>query len=107
MLCSCCCSCASCFPCLLSVILAKDYSLQSAQQGADRLLASMQDLDLPADTPKAAAPAAAFAAPPPGTSPQQRWIQSCNLAPELVAAGAFDTAMRLLNRCDLTADCSC
>ncbi|KAK9804455.1 hypothetical protein WJX73_003595 [Symbiochloris irregularis] len=58
----------------------------------------MEDLELPADTPRAAAGTAVFAAPSQGTPPQQRWIQQCTLAPELIAAGSFDAAMRLLNR---------
>lgn len=59
-----------------------------------------QDLELPADAgPEAsAATAAVFAAPTPGVSPPQRWLQKCSLAAEHAAAGDFDSAMRLLNR---------
>merc|ERR1719453_52971 len=39
-----------------------------------------------------------FAAPSPGVAPAQRWSQKCGLAGELAAAGAFDSAMRLLTR---------
>lgn len=62
----------------------------------------MEDLDLPTDiggdesftgTGKSQ-----FVAPTAGVPPQQRWQQKCNLAGEQVAAGSFDTAMRLLNR---------
>lgn len=45
-----------------------------------------------------AAEAAAFAAPTPGVSAAQRWLQKGNLAAQHAAAGAFDSAMRLLNR---------
>lgn len=45
-----------------------------------------------------AADSAAFAAPTPGVPPSQRWLQKGNLAADHVAAGAFDSAMRLLNR---------
>lgn len=55
-------------------------------------------MELPADTPRAAAAAPVFVPPSSGTPPQQRWIQGCTLAPELVAAGEFATAMRLLHR---------
>eukprot|EP00884_Botryococcus_braunii_P010188 jgi/Botrbrau1/19170/Bobra.0077s0079.1 len=60
----------------------------------------MEDLELPADiaVPAQAAVSAVFAAPTPGVPPQQRWLQKCNLAAEHVAAGALDSAMRLLNR---------
>ena len=39
-------------------------------------------------------------APSPGMSAAQRWAQKCPLAAEQVAAGAFDVALRLLNRYD-------
>ena len=45
-----------------------------------------------------AAEAAVFAAPTPGVSAAQRWLQKGNLAAQHAAAGAFDSAMRLLNR---------
>ena len=40
-----------------------------------------------------------FAAPTPGVSASQRWLQKGNLAAQHAAAGGFDSAMRLLNRC--------
>ena len=61
-----------------------------------------QDLELPPEVMQpvaVAADSAAFAAPTPGVPPSQRWLQKGNLAADHVAAGAFDSAMRLLNRC--------
>ncbi|CAN1836462.1 Coatomer subunit alpha-1 [Linum perenne] len=63
----------------------------------------LEDLDLPqeAETPRAlslAARSLAFVAPSPGVSVTQIWIQKSSLAAEHVAAGNFDTAMRLLHR---------
>ena len=60
----------------------------------------LQDLELPPDIPAAstAAESSVFVAPTPGAPPAQRWLQRCNLAAEHVAAGSFDTAMRMLNR---------
>ena len=61
-----------------------------------------QDIDLPT-TPGAEAAASAatvFAAPTPGMSPPQRWLNKCSLAAEHVAAGDFASAMGLLNRRD-------
>ena len=68
------------------------------------LLLSLQDLDIP---PEVAAEAAAgpsgdsamFVAPTPGVPPPHKWQSKCQLAAEQAAAGAFDTAMRLLTRC--------
>ena len=61
----------------------------------------MQDLELPPDLPAAhsAVELAVFSAPTPGVPVPQRWLQQCNLAAEHVASGAFESAMRLLNRC--------
>ncbi len=62
----------------------------------------LQDLELPPEVTQpvaVAAESAAFAAPTPGVPPSQRWLQKGNLAADHVAAGAFDSAMRLLNRC--------
>ena len=42
--------------------------------------------------------AAVFAAPTAGVPAAQRWMQQGVLAADHVAAGAFDSAMRLLNR---------
>ena len=42
--------------------------------------------------------AAVFAAPTAGVPAAQRWLQQGVLAADHVAAGAFDSAMRLLNR---------
>ncbi|CAK0784913.1 hypothetical protein CVIRNUC_008118 [Coccomyxa viridis] len=61
----------------------------------------MEDLELPpevAQAPVHAAEAAVFAVPTPGVSASQRWLQKGNLAAQHAAAGAFDSAMRLLNR---------
>jgi hypothetical protein len=63
-----------------------------------------QDLEIPADVAAeaaasaAAGEAAAFVAPTPGISAANRWQTKCSLAAEQAAAGAFDTAMRLLTR---------
>ncbi|VFQ69399.1 unnamed protein product [Cuscuta campestris] len=64
----------------------------------------LEDLDLPpaeADTPKNtpnSATRSAFAVPTPGMPVTQIWAHKSSLAAEHVAAGDFDTAMRLLNR---------
>ncbi|CAI0422909.1 unnamed protein product [Linum tenue] len=62
----------------------------------------LEDLDLPqeADTPRAslATRSTVFVAPSPGMPVSQIWIQKSSLAAEHVAAGNFDTAMRLLHR---------
>ncbi|RWV94717.1 hypothetical protein BHE74_00038526 [Ensete ventricosum] len=62
----------------------------------------LEDLELPADvdTPKAAgnSRSSLFVAPTPGMPVSQIWIQKSSLAGEHVAAGNFDTAMRLLSR---------
>ncbi len=65
----------------------------------------MEDLEIPAEVAAevAAASSAAgettqFVAPTPGVSAVNRWQTKCSLAAEQVAAGAFDTAMRLLTR---------
>lgn len=64
----------------------------------------MEDLDLPpealaaAEAPTPGGPSEMFVAPTPGVSAANRWATKCQLAAEQVAAGAFDTAMRLLSR---------
>ncbi|CAI0474600.1 unnamed protein product [Linum tenue] len=62
----------------------------------------LEDLDLPqeADTPKASVTArsSVFVAPTPGMPVSHIWTQKSSLAAEHVAAGNFDTAMRLLHR---------
>ncbi|KAK9847289.1 hypothetical protein WJX84_005223 [Apatococcus fuscideae] len=61
----------------------------------------MEDLELPPELSQPQAVAGAdsvFVAPTPGLPASQRWIQKCNLAAELAAAGDFPAAMRLLNR---------
>ncbi|KAJ0961936.1 hypothetical protein J5N97_029764 [Dioscorea zingiberensis] len=62
----------------------------------------LEDLELPPDveTPKAAANVRSnlFVTPTPGMPVSQIWIQKSSLAGEHVAAGNFDTAMRLLSR---------
>ena len=68
----------------------------------------MEDLDLPPDVGGGAMGGGEgalgvgadgfFAAPSPGVAPCQRWSQKCGLAGEQAAAGAFDSAMRLLTR---------
>ncbi|CAO2834625.1 unnamed protein product [Amaranthus hypochondriacus] len=60
------------------------------------------DLDLPPefDTPKVTSNGSfsVYVAPTPGVPVSQIWTQKSSLAAECVAAGSFDTAMRLLNR---------
>ena len=62
----------------------------------------LEDLELPpeADTPKVSVSSrsSVFVAPTPGMAVSQIWIQRSSLAADHVAAGNFDTAMRLLNR---------
>jgi coatomer protein complex subunit alpha (xenin) len=60
----------------------------------------MEDLELPADLPAPSAlpEDAAFVAPSQGVPAAQKWLQQCKLAAEHVAAGSFETAMRMLNR---------
>ena len=69
-----------------------------------------QDLEIPAEVvAEVAASSAAggdsrqFVAPTPGVPATQRWQTKCSLAAEQAAAGAFDTAMRLLTRCAASA----
>ena len=74
----------------------------SCQLSAESSALPSQDLELPpevAQAPVHAAETAAFAVPTPGVSASQRWLQKGNLAAQHAAAGAFDSAMRLLNRC--------
>ncbi|XP_021759871.1 coatomer subunit alpha-2-like [Chenopodium quinoa] len=59
------------------------------------------DLDLPeVETPKVTSNgrSSVFVAPAPGMPVSQIWTQRSSLAAECVAAGSFDTAMRLLSR---------
>ncbi|KAL2892798.1 Coatomer subunit alpha-2 [Bienertia sinuspersici] len=60
------------------------------------------ELDLPpeVDTPKMSnnGRSSVFNAPSPGMPVSEIWIQRSSLAAEFVAAGSFDTAMRLLTR---------
>ncbi|CAN1150612.1 Coatomer subunit alpha-1 [Linum perenne] len=62
----------------------------------------LEALDLPqdADTPRASVSArsSVFVAPTPGMPVNQIWTQRSSLAAEHVAAGNYDTAMRLLHR---------
>ncbi|PKI61256.1 hypothetical protein CRG98_018355 [Punica granatum] len=62
----------------------------------------LEDLELPPEleTPRASSVNghSVFVAPAPGMPVNQIWIQKSSLAAEQVAAGNFDTAMRLLNR---------
>ncbi|CAN0854504.1 Coatomer subunit alpha-1 [Linum grandiflorum] len=62
----------------------------------------LEALDLPqdAETPRASVSArsSVFVAPTPGMPVSQIWTQRSSLAAEHVAAGNFDTAMRLLHR---------
>lgn len=66
----------------------------------------MEDLEIPAEVAaeiaaadnSAAGEGDQFVAPTPGVSAVNRWQTKCSLAAEQVAAGAFDTAMRLLTR---------
>lgn len=76
----------------------------AAQRDANdplKCLTLRQDLELPPDMAPAAGAvgeAVEFAAPTAGVPASQRWIQAGVLAADHVAAGAFDSAMRLLNR---------
>ncbi|GJW79267.1 coatomer subunit alpha-2 [Tanacetum coccineum] len=61
----------------------------------------LEDLEIPdTETPRAprSSGASVFVAPTLGVPVTQLWIQRSSLAAEHVAAGNFDTAMRLLNR---------
>lgn len=62
----------------------------------------LEDLELPpeVDTPKASrsSHSSVFVTPNPGVPLSQLWIQKSSLAAEHIAAGNFDTAMRLLHR---------
>ncbi|CAN1836465.1 Coatomer subunit alpha-1 [Linum perenne] len=61
----------------------------------------LEGLDLPqeADTPKASvSQSSVFTAPTPGMPVSHIWTQKSSLAAEHIAAGNFDTAMRLLHR---------
>lgn len=61
----------------------------------------MEDLEIPADVAAEAAVAetsSMFVAPTAGASAANVWQTKCSLVAEQVAAGAFDTAMRLLTR---------
>ncbi|XP_010933645.1 coatomer subunit alpha-1 [Elaeis guineensis] len=62
----------------------------------------LEELELPPDmeTPKASTNARSplFVAPTPGMPVSQIWVQKSSLAGDHVAAGNFDTAMRLLSR---------
>jgi coatomer protein complex subunit alpha (xenin) len=61
----------------------------------------MEDLELPADAGASAAAAddgGVFVAPAPGAPAANKWTQRSSLAGEHAAAGAYDTALRLLSR---------
>jgi coatomer protein complex subunit alpha (xenin) len=64
----------------------------------------MEDLDLPADVIAVEEDAGMglsgeeFVSPNPGPTMANQWSTNCHLPAEQVAAGAFDTAMRLLQR---------
>ena len=64
----------------------------------------LEDLELPPETATLADVSGSgigeemFVAPTPGVSVPNQWATSCKLAAHQVAAGAFDTAMRLLER---------
>ncbi|CAN0878256.1 Coatomer subunit alpha-1 [Linum grandiflorum] len=63
----------------------------------------LEELDLPQEaetehTPRASSRSVSFMAPTNGLPVSQIWIQKSSLAAEHVAAGNFDTAMRLLQR---------
>ncbi|PWA95671.1 Coatomer alpha subunit [Artemisia annua] len=60
----------------------------------------LEDLEIPdTETPRArSSSSSVFVAPTSGVPVTQLWIQRSSLAAEHVAAGNFDTAMRLLNR---------
>eukprot|EP00271_Cylindrocystis_brebissonii_P015583 TRINITY_DN38517_c0_g1_i1.p1 TRINITY_DN38517_c0_g1~~TRINITY_DN38517_c0_g1_i1.p1 ORF type:complete len:1219 (-),score=248.13 TRINITY_DN38517_c0_g1_i1:158-3814(-) len=60
----------------------------------------MEDLELPPDTPseRKEEDSTFFVTPNPGVPVSQKWTQKSPLAAEHAAAGAFETAMQLLNR---------
>ena len=61
----------------------------------------LDDLDLPADAAAVddgASVGDVFVAPTPGVPPTQRWAEKSSIPGEHAAAGAFDSAARLLNR---------
>ncbi|XAR64161.1 hypothetical protein NMG60_11024402 [Bertholletia excelsa] len=60
----------------------------------------LEDLDLPVESPTAAATSSSsvFTTPSPGVPVSQIWVQKSSLAADNTAAGNFDTAMRLLSR---------
>jgi len=78
-----------------------DMDLGAAAAGSDDGW-DMEDLDLPPEALAAAdAPAfdaEEFVAPTAGPTMANQWATNCHLPAEQVAAGAFDTAMRLLQR---------
>ena len=96
----------NCTPCdllswhdvLIVLILLPDVTALPFLKGKSVL--AVQDIDLPTMPGAEASSAAAtvFAAPTPGMSPPQRWLNKCSLAAEHVAAGDFASAMGLLNR---------
>nr|GMD96241.1 coatomer subunit alpha-1-like [Ipomoea batatas] len=74
---------------------------EEAQEEGDEGGWDLEDLELPpeSDTPKNVPNArSVFVTPTPGMPVSQIWVQKSSLAAEHVAAGNFDTAMRLLNR---------
>ncbi|XP_072987675.1 coatomer subunit alpha-3-like [Typha latifolia] len=84
------------------IIIAEDEEGQSHGENDEGGGWDLEDLELPPDvvTPKAAANARStlFVAPTAGMPVSQIWVQKSSLAGELVTAGNFDTAMRLLSR---------
>ncbi|KAI4367271.1 hypothetical protein MLD38_023028 [Melastoma candidum] len=84
-------------------VIAMEDAEEGAEDGEEEGGWDLEDLELPPDveTPRPSsvqARSSVFVAPTPGMPVSQIWIQKSNLAGEHVAAGNFDTAMRLLNR---------
>ncbi|KAI4375695.1 hypothetical protein MLD38_013534 [Melastoma candidum] len=84
-------------------VMTMEDAEEGAEDGEEEGGWDLEDLELPPDveTPRPSsvqARSSVFVAPTPGMPVSQIWIQKSNLAGEHVAAGNFDTAMRLLNR---------
>ncbi|KAJ8446344.1 hypothetical protein Cgig2_005875 [Carnegiea gigantea] len=81
----------------ISAVLDED---EGAHEDGEEGGWDLEDLDLPpeAETPKVSNGHPSFVPPTPGMPVSQIWIQRSSLAAEHVAAGNFDTAMRLLSR---------
>ncbi|KAI4318640.1 hypothetical protein MLD38_032316 [Melastoma candidum] len=84
-------------------VIAMEDVEEGAEDGDEEGGWDLEDLELPPDveTPRPSsvqARSSVFVAPTPGMPVSQIWVQKSSIAGEHVAAGNFDTAMRLLNR---------